>query len=60
MRKEAAYLLRVWNDGQGQAWRARLEEVRSRRVITFASLEALSTYLKDLQTYPSNNEKSSN
>jgi hypothetical protein len=47
MRKQISYLLRLWNDGKGEAsWRASLEDIRTKETLTFASLEELAHYLK--------------
>lgn len=48
MRKETAFLLRMWNDGASDAgWRASLQEVHSKEVMGFASLEKLFNYLAE-------------
>jgi len=48
MRKEAAYLLRLWNDGKSdRTWRASLQNVHSKEVMGFASLEILFDYLAE-------------
>jgi hypothetical protein len=46
MRKEQAYLLKLWNDGKKDTWRASLEDVRNRNVKTFSSLNELTTFLQ--------------
>jgi hypothetical protein len=46
-----AYLLRLWREGEGQAWRATLEDPHNGRRVSFASLAQLAAYL-DQQTRP--------
>jgi hypothetical protein len=54
MRKEQAYLLRLWTDSKQDAWRVRLENVRSREVKTFANLTELTAFLtQESQEKPS-------
>jgi hypothetical protein len=48
MRQQQSYLLRLWKDGKQAGWRVRLENVHTREVKTFASLEQLSDYLQQL------------
>jgi hypothetical protein len=57
VRKEQSYLLRLWNDGKRGGFRASLEEVRSKKISSFADLEKLTLYLKELEEKTS--EKSS-
>lgn len=46
MRKEAAYLLKMWNDGESdRTWRASLQEVHSKKLVSFSSVEHLLDYL---------------
>ncbi len=47
--KEDLFMLRLWQDKKGDSWRASLKNMRTREVKYFASLEALSSYAKDLQ-----------
>jgi hypothetical protein len=54
VRKEQSYLLRLWNDGKQPVWRATLEDVRSREVMTFTTLEQLSDYLRCLDSSTEN------
>jgi predicted secreted protein len=51
MRKEAAYILRLWCDSESdEAWRASLENLRTRDLKAFADLTKLSTFLKEQPT----------
>jgi hypothetical protein len=48
MRKEAAYILRLWCDSEHEEpWRASLENLRTRDIKTFADLSKLTTFLKE-------------
>jgi hypothetical protein len=49
VRKEQSYLLRLWNDGKQVGFRASLEEVRTKKISSFADLEKLTGYLKELE-----------
>lgn len=46
MREQKSYLLRMWNDGKKNTWRASLEDVRNREVKTFSSMTELTTFLQ--------------
>jgi hypothetical protein len=53
MRKEAAYILRLWCDSErDQHWRASLENLRTRESKAFADLNKLTVFLEQeiLQT----------
>jgi hypothetical protein len=43
-----AYLLRLWREGDGDDWRAVLEDAHSDTRRGFASLEALFNYLQQV------------
>jgi|FLYL01.1.fsa_nt_gi hypothetical protein len=48
MRRECLLLLRVWRDGaQADAWRIRVEDMRTREVRHFATLTALHRFLDE-------------
>lgn len=54
MRKEGVLILRLWNDsdhdGAGDAdsaWRASLEDLRTKARVNFANLGQLAAYLKE-------------
>ena len=48
MRKEAAYILRLWCDSEhDEPWRASLENLRTRDIKTFADLSKLTAFLKE-------------
>jgi hypothetical protein len=49
VRKEQSYLLRLWSDGKRGGFRASLEEIRSKRITSFADLAKLTGYLKELE-----------
>jgi hypothetical protein len=49
MRQQQSYLLRLWSDGKRGGFRASLEEVRSKKTMSFADLEKLVGYLKGLE-----------
>lgn len=40
-----SYLLRVWREGEGKAWRAMLEHVASHERHGFADMESLCAFL---------------
>jgi predicted secreted protein len=47
MRKETAYILRLWCDSEHEeAWRASLENLRTRDVKAFADLAKLTAFLE--------------
>lgn len=49
MREDALFVLRLWNDGNGEeAWRASLENLRTKQSLKFANLQALARYLEAL------------
>lgn len=49
MRKEALYILRLWHDGGNErAWRASLENLRTKHRELFASIEMLHVFLDEL------------
>ena len=41
-----AYMLRFWREGEGQVWRATLEDPHSGRRMSFASLSLLAAFLE--------------
>lgn len=46
MREDALYLLRIWRDGAHiEDWRASLENVRTRDLVNFASVDLLQSFL---------------
>ncbi len=48
MRKEAAYILRLWCDSEyEEPWRASLENLRTRDIKTFADLSKLTAFLRE-------------
>jgi hypothetical protein len=48
MRKETVYILRLWCDSEHEeAWRASLENLRTRDVKAFADLTKLATFLSE-------------
>jgi hypothetical protein len=48
MRQKQAYLLQLWNDGEGHdTWRASLNNIHTREPVNFAGLEALLHHLKN-------------
>lgn len=47
MREEVLLLLRFWRNGaEGEAWRASLEDLRTRKKVHFADMEALLRYIE--------------
>jgi hypothetical protein len=46
MRTQKSFLLRLWNDGKKNTWRASLEDVRNREVRTFSSVNELTAFLQ--------------
>jgi hypothetical protein len=51
MRKERLYLLRVWSDGEKQdAWRASLENLRTKELVKFKNLDELQVFLNEHMT----------
>ncbi len=46
MRTQKSFLLRMWNDGKKNTWRASLEDVRNREVKTFSNLNELTAFLQ--------------
>jgi hypothetical protein len=48
MRKESAYILRLWCDSEHEnAWRASLENLRTRDVKAFGDLKKLIVFLNE-------------
>ena len=41
-----AYLVRIWQDGRQDAWRASAQAVHSGEVVRFASLEEMFVFLE--------------
>lgn len=57
MREEMLYILRLWRDEDGEhAWRASLEDVRTKHRELFASVEVLHAFLAE-RTARSFNER---
>lgn len=49
MRQESLYVLRLWRDGDhSDAWRASLEDLRSKEKTQFSSFADLCRFLEDL------------
>jgi hypothetical protein len=40
-----AYLVRIWQDGDQAAWRASAQSVQSGKIVRFANLDRLFTFL---------------
>lgn len=51
-----AYLIRIWQDGQGAAWRASAQAVQGGDTVRFANLEALFVFLKAQTTKKTDKE----
>jgi hypothetical protein len=47
LRDYSAFLLRMWRDRDGEAWRAALQEVDGGTLMRFRDLEALFEYLRE-------------
>ncbi|MCA9836313.1 MAG: hypothetical protein KC422_05340 [Trueperaceae bacterium] len=49
MRQEKVFVLRLWSDSEStEIWRASLEDIKSKELNYFASLEHFSSYLHTL------------
>ncbi len=42
-----SYLLRLWRDGEGKAWRVMLEHISTHERHGFADMEGLCTFLRE-------------
>jgi hypothetical protein len=52
MREEVLLLLRFWRNGAGaEVWRVSLEDLRTKKTVRFANLEALLRYLETHDWY---------
>jgi hypothetical protein len=57
VRDDVLYLLRLWRDGKDiGAWRASLEDLRSRETRRFDSLEALQRFLDERASHKSRSQ----
>ena len=48
--REDLYILRMWQEKEGENWRASIKNMRTKEVKYFSSLEGFVRYAKEIQT----------
>lgn len=55
--KENLFMLRIWQDKEGDSWRASLKNMRTKEVKYFHNLELFSKYTKNIKEKISKEER---